>query len=514
MSEQRKTSATVYLVGAGPGDPDLITMRGYDLLTSCDALVYDSLAAPEMIRMCPAQMKFYAGKTGGGHAMTQEEINKLLVDLATRPNGPERIVRLKGGDPYVFGRGAEEALACMEAGVPFEVVPGVSAGMGAAAYAGVPVTHRGLSRGVTLVTGHSLSGGARDLPWKQLATSGLTLVFYMGVKHLAEIVELLVENGMPENTPAIVVQEGTTPGQRCVSGPVIEIGRLAVEAGIRPPAVTIVGSVVSMAERLKRQAPRPMSGKTVIFFRAEAYHYPEVWRLRVSGARVFEVPVTRCIPARESPAIMEFMERVVPDDYLLITSEVAVSIFLDLWKRANGTQPGPTLLLSSSSFGLKAESAGWKVIAPGTPGKLQLIRLLLAGRVPITGRLWVLRSSSAGPGLLRDLKEAGFDPVPVPMYHTSPVPIPRDVREIMAQGRADVLVFPSPPAARFVVESVPDVVKNRPDTMMVAAVGESTAHELLQHGLKSDLVPSVPTMENLVQELIARLGTSMRPDCG
>ena len=226
----------VFLVGAGPGDPDLITVRGAQLCQTCDALIHDSLVPPELVSSSPAAQKIYVGKTDGGHAMTQEEISQLIVDLATQPDGPQRIVRLKGGDPYVFGRGGEEALACQRASVPFEVVPGVTSGVAAPAYAGVPVTHRMISRGVIFFTGHLAKGNLEHLPWDHLAQSGFTLVSYMGVKTVNRITTRLVEGGLDPSTPAMMVQEGTTPGQRSVIGTVETIAELARQADIRPPA--------------------------------------------------------------------------------------------------------------------------------------------------------------------------------------------------------------------------------------------------------------------------------------
>ena len=497
MTGKRDMPGKVYLVGAGPGDPDLITVKGYELLTTCDALVYDSLAAPELIKACPAGIKVYAGKTSGGHAMTQAEINRLLVDLATRPGGPERIVRLKGGDPYVFGRGGEEALACAEAGVPFEVVPGVSAGIAAAAYAGVPVTHRGVARGVALLTGHSLSGGSEHLPWKQLARSGMTLVFYMGVKHLPVIAESLIEHGMAPGTPAMVVQEGTTPGQRCVRGELKDIAGLAMESGIRPPAITVVGGVVDLAASLDRQEPRPLAGRTVVFLRAETYHYPEVSRLRSLGARVVDISVIRCSPRFEEDQVAGFIQSLDSTAHVLMTGEAAVSMFLEAWSRLGREGQEPTLLVSSHRFGLKAEDQGWRVVAPSEPGKenlLKTIRRMLAK----DSIIWVVRSSSADPGLVETIRSNGYDARGVALYDVLPVPIPRDVQELLESGRADALVFASPSAVRAAVKAAPGL--NARD-VLVAAVGEATSRELSRHGIECDVVPESPGMGALVEAL-------------
>ena len=246
----RDVLGVVHLVGAGPGAADLITMRGHRLVMSCDALVYDHLVDGELVESSPAKIKIYAGKKAGQHVMAQASINDLLVDLATRLGGPQRIVRLKGGDPFVFGRGGEEALACVRHGIPVSVVPGVSAGMAAPAMVGVPLTHRGMSRGVTFVTGHTHDGGALDLPWKELVASGFTLVFFMAVATLGRIADQLIKHGMDPTTPAVVVQEATSSSQGRVVADVSHVALEAKQRGIRAPAVVVVGGVVSIANEL------------------------------------------------------------------------------------------------------------------------------------------------------------------------------------------------------------------------------------------------------------------------
>ncbi|MCL2823636.1 MAG: uroporphyrinogen-III C-methyltransferase [Polyangiaceae bacterium] len=245
----RDVLGIVYLVGAGPGAADLITVRGYRLVMGCDALVYDHLVDASLVEECPAKTKIYVGKEPGKHAMLQSQINEVLIDLATRPDGPSRIVRLKGGDPYVFGRGGEEATACAERGIPCSVVPGVTAGVAAPAAVGVPVTHRELTRGVTFVSGH-YRAGALDLPWKELASSGLTLVFFMGMASLRRIAEELISHGQDPLTPVVVIQEATTQRQRHVVADLASVARVVRECGMRAPSVLVVGEVAGLALRL------------------------------------------------------------------------------------------------------------------------------------------------------------------------------------------------------------------------------------------------------------------------
>lgn len=252
---ERGALGVVHLVGAGPGAADLITVRGYRLVMSCDALVYDHLVAAELVEASPAKTKIYVGKVAGQHAMPQEKINALLVDLATRPGGPDHIVRLKGGDPFVFGRGGEEAFACLEVGVPFSIVPGVTSGVAGPAAVGVPLTHRDFTRGVMFITGHARGDGDLALPWPSLVGCRFTLVFFMGVSTIERISQELIGHGMDPSTPALVVQEATTPCQRHVTAELTAIAGAVRSSGIKAPALFVVGQVASLAPDLDGTRP-------------------------------------------------------------------------------------------------------------------------------------------------------------------------------------------------------------------------------------------------------------------
>jgi len=247
----------VYLVGAGPGDPELLTLRGARLVGGADALVYDNLVSPAIVELAPAAAeRHYVGKKASDHTLPQEEINRLLVRLA---RDGKRVVRLKGGDPFIFGRGGEEIEALIEAGITVEVVPGVTAAAGIAAYAGIPLTHRDHSRSVVFTTGF-LKDGALDLDWPMLARPGQTLVIYLGISRLAEICRELVAHGLPATTPAGVVERGTTPAQRVATGTLATLADVVSDAGIRPPALTVVGDVVGLYPRLAWFSPAATDG--------------------------------------------------------------------------------------------------------------------------------------------------------------------------------------------------------------------------------------------------------------
>jgi uroporphyrinogen III methyltransferase/synthase len=313
---------TVYLVGAGPGDPGLLTVRGRELVERCDAIVYDRLADPRIVELAPGGAeRVYAGKRPGEHAMTQERLNGLLVELGGRLG---TVVRLKGGDPFVFGRGGEEALVLEAAGIPFEVVPGVSSAYAVPAYAGIPVTQRGMAAQVTFVTGHEdPSKPESAIDWASLAATPGTLVFLMGVGALEENARRLITHGMAATTPAAVISRGTRPDQRTVTAPLARIAEAA--AGLPAPAITVVGEVARMREHLAWFEHRPLHGCRVVVTRARAQASGLRARLEELGAAVIEAPAIRVEPlAFELPDLARFhvlvltsangVERILPAD--------------------------------------------------------------------------------------------------------------------------------------------------------------------------------------------------------
>lgn len=238
---------TVYLVGAGPGDPELLTLRALRIIGAADILVHDQLVSDAILALVnPAAERIYAGKQRGNHAVPQDDLNQLLVKLARTH---KRVVRLKGGDPYTFGRGGEEVETLRENGIPFEVVPGVTAAAGVAAYAGIPLTHRNYAQACVFVTGH-LKDGSMNLDWPGLARRRQTVIIYMGLHGLAYLCEQLIAHGLPSDWPAAIVQQGTTPNQRTVTGTLATLPALAESAGLKAPTLIIVGEVVRLKDKL------------------------------------------------------------------------------------------------------------------------------------------------------------------------------------------------------------------------------------------------------------------------
>jgi uroporphyrinogen III methyltransferase / synthase len=291
-------SGRVAFVGGGPGDAGLLTARALELIATADVILYDRLIPAEALAGARAEAELrYVGKEGGGPFVPQEETEALMLE---RARAGALVVRLKGGDPFVFGRGGEEALALRAAGIPFEVVPGITAGIAAAGYAGIPVTHRGLASAVALVTAHEDPLKPEDtLDWQALAVFPGTLVFYMGVRTLPALTARLIDAGRPAQQPAAVVAHGTLPDQQTVLGTLATIARDAASAGVRAPAVTVIGDVAALHAELDWRAAGPLSGASVVVTRARAQASGLAARLRGLGAQVLEAPAIRITATAE-----------------------------------------------------------------------------------------------------------------------------------------------------------------------------------------------------------------------
>ncbi len=359
---------TVYLVGAGPGDPGLITERAMELIASADVIVYDRLIPLQALAGArPDAELVYAGKQGGAESTAQNEIERLLVEHGT---AGREVVRLKGGDPFVFGRGGEEAEALLGAGVAFEVVPGVTAGVAAPAYAGIPVTHRDAASAVAFVTGHedpSKPGSALD--WRALAAFPGTLVIYMGVRRLDAIARSLQHAGRPADQPAAVIERGTLPGQRVVTATLQTIADQAAAAGVKAPAIAVFGQVAALRQQLRWFEDRPLAGVTVAVTRARAQASGLAARLQALGAAVLEAPAIRIIPV-DGPA-PEF-ERY---DLVCLTSPNGVRLLFERLACAGGDARalagvrvaaiGPGTAAALADHGIQADIVPERFIAEG-----------------------------------------------------------------------------------------------------------------------------------------------------
>ena len=315
MTKQGK----VYLIGAGPGDPGLLSIKAMECLQTADAVVYDRLADPRILAYAKDDAEMvYVGKASANHTMRQPDINKLLVKLAAEG---KTVARLKGGDPFVFGRGGEEAIELLEAGLPFEFVPGVTSAIAVAEYAGIPVTHRHVATSFAVITGHEdPTKGESTINWSGLATAVDTLVFLMGVENLTNITKNLIANGRSADTPAAVIRWGTKPEQRTL---ITTVGTAAADvaaANLKPPAIFIVGNVVKLREQLQWFDNKPLFGKTIVVTRARAQASALTRQLEAAAARVIEAPAIKIKPPEDYTPLDKAIENIKTYKWLILTS--------------------------------------------------------------------------------------------------------------------------------------------------------------------------------------------------
>jgi uroporphyrinogen III methyltransferase/synthase len=492
-------AGTVYLVGAGPGDPGLMTRRSLELIAAADAILYDRLIPPGALDGArPDADLRYVGKQPGGHSMGQDDINALLVEMGRTH---ATVVRLKGGDPFVFGRGGEEAQALAEAGIAFEVVPAVTAGVAAPAYAGIPVTHRDDASAVALVTGHEDPQKPESaLDWPALAAFPGTLVLYMGVRNLPRIAEQLIAGGRPESEPVAVVERGTLPGQRTVSGTLKDIAERVAEAGLKPPAITLVGPVARLRERLEWLERRPLHGRSVVVTRARAQASGLASRLTDLGAAVVEAPAIRIEP-RPAAEVDPVLERI--GDYALVclTSPNGAALLLGGLARtgrdaralsgATVAAIGPGTAAELMRGGIRADVVPPRSIAESLVEALE--------SVPVEGRrVLVARAGEARDVLPDALRARGAEVDVLALYDT--VAEQLGSADLDAARAADYVTFTSSSTVRFFVESADG---SFPTEARVVSIGPVTSQTAREHGIEVHVEAERHDLDGLVEALLA-----------
>ncbi len=495
---------TVYLVGAGPGDPGLITVRGLELLESADVVVYDRLVDSRLLRRArPGAELVDVGKVPGQRRNRQEDINALL---AARAREGKQVVRLKGGDPFVFGRGGEEAEALLADGIPFEVVPGVTSAVAAPAYAGIPVTHRELGSFFTVVTGSEAPGkDASAVPWDRLARLEGTLVVLMGWEGLADIVDALLRHGRAPDTPVALVRWGTEPYQRTVSGTLSDIVEKARQADLSPPVVTVVGEVVGLRQKLRWFDTMPLFGKRVLVTRSRAQASALSDLLSRRGALPLELPSIE-IKALEDCAGLDAALRDLGRSgyqWVVFTSANAVeAVFqrldaLGLDTRAFGAARvaaiGPATAAALRQRGIRADLTPEEALSEAVAASLE--RQGVAGK-----RLLLPRADIAPEALAHRLVAQGALVHEVPAYRTVvPEASRRRAAEVLAEG-IDIVTLTSSSTARNLADLLAGDLSllSRATFACIGPVTASTAREL---GLKVDIVAREHTIPGLVEAL-------------
>ena len=499
----------VYLVGAGPGDPGLLTLRGREVLGRAEVVVYDALISPRLLDYAPpGAERIYVGKRAARHAMAQEAINALLVE---RGRAGRTVVRLKGGDPYVFGRGGEEALALAEAGVAFEVVPGVTAGVAGPACAGIPVTHRGLANCVGFVTGHSAGEGAGDgggesLDWASLGAWKGTLVFYMGVSNLPAICRGLTEHGMPPITPAAVVHWGGTPRQRVVAATLAGLPAAAEAARIEPPALIVVGKVVSLRERLDWFTRRPLWGRRVAVTRPRAQSREMIALLEQAGAEVVECPTIRIEPVADAAPMNQAVGELKRFDWALFTSVNAVDAFWAAVREqgldARALAPCRVAAIGPATARRLAQIGITPDVQPEEFTTAALVEALarsgdLAGR-----RVLCPRSDVAPRDLVDGLSAAGAQVTEVVAYRTVPDSDgATEARRLLEAGQLHWITFTSSSTVEYLLKAIGPAAVAKSGALL-ASIGPATSAALRRAGLAVAVEAGSATAEGLADAII------------
>jgi uroporphyrinogen III methyltransferase/synthase len=502
----------VWLVGAGPGDPSLMTVAGVAALAEAEVVVYDRLVSAQLLELAPSSAeRIFVGKEASAHALGQEEINALLVEKARQGR---RVVRLKGGDPFVFGRGGEEAEALAAAGVPFEVVPGVTSAVAVPAYAGIPITHRGLASSFAVITGHEDPTKAETaIDWSKLATGVDTLVFLMGAATLPQIVEKLVEHGRAAATPVAVIRWGTTPAQEVVTGTLADIARRVKEARLEPPAVAVVGEVVRLRETLRwfdSPQAKPLFGKRVLVTRTRQQASALSRLLSQQGAEPIELPTLELVPRHDPRRLARALSALTSGRYqwVVFTSANGVDIFFQRLREAGrdarafaGARVcaiGPGTAATLATHGLRADLVPEEFVA-------ESVVEALARQKVAKNRILLPRAEGARRELVRGLRALGARVDELPLYVAAPpgAPEPEALRRLRA-GEVDVVTLASSSAVRNLLKLLGG------DTAplkgpLIACIGPVTARTAREAGLEVGVESKEHTIPGLVAALRGHL---------
>jgi uroporphyrinogen III methyltransferase / synthase len=496
----------VYLLGAGPGDPELITLKARRLLETADTVVYDYLANPRFLAWCrPDAEILYVGKKGGDHTLPQDQINALLVE---RARAGKVVARLKGGDPYVFGRGAEEAEELLEHGIDFEVVPGVTSAVAAPAYAGIPLTHRRFASSVSFITGHedpTKTESAHD--WEALARSTSTLVFFMGVKNLPDIAANLIKAGRPKTTPAALVRWGTTCRQQSLISTLADIAREAKEQGFRPPSLLVVGEVVSLHDKLNWFEKRPLLGRGVVVTRSREQASDVVAKLENLGACCHEFPTIAVEPMKDKSPIKAAADRLNQYDWVVFTSVNGVRMFWEVLE-AHGLDArsfagvqvaaiGPATAQGLAGRGIRADFVPEKYVAE------DIVQGLLARNV--AGKhVLIPRAEQAREVLPEELLRAGAKVEVLSVYRT--LPVATGVGELTAaleNKEIQYITFTSSSTVtNFFAAIKPELIQKHRASLALVCIGPVTEQTLQRHGFQGDIQPKDYTIPAMVAAII------------
>ncbi len=502
---RKRASGKVLLVGAGPGDPALLTLRGRDALQSCDAVLYDEIIHTDVLRWAPERAaRIYVGKRSGFHSVPQDQINRRLAKLA---RAGKTVVRLKGGDPYIFGRGAEEAAHLNRCRIPFEVIPGIPSPVGCGAYAGIPLTERSAASRVSFITAHHAESAEKPVPWKALRESSDTLVIFMGMKRLGAVCAELIRAGFKPSTPAAVVSRGTWPSQRTITAPLSALDAKVRRAGIEPPALVIIGAVVALKKQLDWYERLPLFGKRVVITRARSQASSFREKLTALGAQAIELPTIRIEPPVSYKELDAAIQSTKNFDWLAFASVNAVEFF---FKRLHDHHGLDTRHLSGVRIAAVGEATREQLAQHGVRVDLMprtYTSDALADALIKTGvrgkKLLLIRPQVAPPAFAERLRRAGARVTQATGYRTvaPKTEIRRVYREVAARG-ADAVVFTSSSTASHLAAALGKrEFLNFVKKAKVLSIGPQTSRTLKSLGARVHRQAPVATIPGLIRAL-------------
>lgn len=504
----RSRTGRVYLVGAGPGDPGLLTVKGQELLSQADVVIYDYLANPVLLEHANKRAELiYVGKRRGHHTMTQKEINQLMVERALKG---QKVIRLKGGDPFVFGRGGEEAEDLAGEGIDFEIVPGVSSATAVPAYSGIPLTHRDYASTAAFITGHEDPRKEEsNIAWDKLATGAKTLVFLMGVGNLPLIAERLIEHGLSPETPVAVIRKGTFADQKTLIGPLNDIARLATEHGIKPPAVILVGEVVHLREKLNWFERRPLFGKRIVVTRATEQARGFLEEMSGLGAECIRFPTIEVAPPESWDPLDHAVRSLENYQWMLFTSVNGVKYFFERLS-LTGKDARDLKGLQIGAIGPKtAEHLNRLGIRPDfMPDEYRSEAIVgYLSKFPISGtNILIPRAAEAREILPKELTRMGARVDVVPAYRIkTPVHDTGRIGEMFEKGSIDMVTFTSSSTVNNFVkmfEISREELERWVAGVAAACIGPITAKTARQNGFSVRVVPSEYTIEALALSIV------------
>lgn len=499
----------VYLIGAGPGDPGLLTIKGKKILEKADAVVYDHLVGDRILAFVnPRAELIYVGKISGQHALTQDKINELLVEKASQGKA---VARLKGGDPFLFGRGGEEALFVRENGIEFEVVPGVTSAIAVPAYAGIPVTHRDATSSFAVITGHEKPGKtASSVKWKEIANGVGTLVFLMGVENLGFITFKLIENGRDPNTPVALVRWGTLPEQEVLTGTLENIVEKVKESSFKPPAIIIVGEVVDLRKNLSWIEKKPLWGKRIVVTRSRKQASVLADRIMELGGEAIEFPTIEISKENDLSDLYNCFSHIEDYSWIIFTSVNTVDIFFsELSSRGLDIRDlkgikicaiGPVTKEKLQSKGLQVDILPKEYKAEGIIEELgENIKL---------GQMVLLPRARGARGILPEsIRQMGAQVDEVYLYQAVPAAsISSSTRNSIINGQVDVITFTSSSTVtNFVTMIGSENIRRIADQVKVACIGPITAETARKHGFTVDILARQYTIDGLVEAILTSI---------